>query len=103
MNNDPIIKKKEVSKEAKESNLIPSEENLKKDLKDSLDSVISEVSELVTKLSESIDITFKDDEEIDKTKKKMNEIFSEIKISLDSVKKVASIKTISENNILEEE
>ena len=87
----------------KESNLIPSEENLKKDLKDSLDSVIGEVSELVTKLSESIDITFKDDEEIDKTKKKMNEILSEIEISLDSVKKVASIKTISENNILEEE
>jgi len=87
----------------KESNLIPSEENLKKDLKDSLDSVIGEVSELVTKLSESIDITFKDDEEIDKTKKKMNEILSEIEISLDSVKKVASNKTISENNILEEE
>ena len=87
----------------KKSNLIPSEENLKKDLKDSLDSVIGEVSELVTKLSESIDITFKDDEEIDKTKKKMNEILSEIEISLDSVKKVASIKTISENNILEEE
>ena len=87
----------------KESNLIPSEENLKKDLKDSLDSVIGEVSELVTKLSESIDITFKDDEEIDKTKKKINEILSEIEISLDSVKKVASIKTISENNILEEE
>lgn len=87
----------------KESNLIPSEENLKKDLKDSLDSVIGEVSELVTKLSESIDITFKDDEEIDMTKKKMNEILSEIEISLDSVKKVASIKTISENNILEEE
>ena len=36
-------------------------------------------------------------------KKKMNEILSEIEISLDSVKKVASIKTISENNILEEE
>ncbi len=87
----------------KKSNLIPSEENLKKDLKDSLDSVIGEVSELVTKLSESIDITFKDDEEIDMTKKKMNEILSEIEISLDSVKKVASIKTISENNILEEE
>ena len=87
----------------KESNLIPSEENLIKDLKDSLDSVIGEVSELVTKLSESIDITFKDDEEIDKTKKKINEILSEIEISLDSVKKVASIKTISENNILEEE
>jgi hypothetical protein len=87
----------------KESNLIPSEENLKKDLKDSLDSVIGEVSELVTKLSESIDISFKDDEEIDMTKKKMNEILSEIEISLDSVKKVASIKTISENNILEEE
>jgi len=87
----------------KKSNLIPSEENLKKDLKDSLDSVIGEVSELVTKLSESIDISFKDDEEIDMTKKKMNEILSEIEISLDSVKKVASIKTISENNILEEE
>jgi hypothetical protein len=54
-------------------------------------------------LSESIDISFKDDEEIDMTKKKMNEILSEIEISLDSVKKVASIKTISENNILEEE